>query len=163
MRESLWVPATSATHPSSLVWFVAPLISFVSIVRVNPARWTPPAWIHIPFTNPKFLSLNESQDLEDSVFLVCIQYCHCSAVCTASASRQYALILVMLSGVIHQWLQLRIPPWTLQHHAKMTFLCGQNSIKCCWHFRAGGNCSGTDGDNEAVAEAEAMQQQREQN
>jgi hypothetical protein len=32
------------------------------------------------------------------------------------------------------------------------------SISCCWHFRAGGNCSGTDGDKEAVAEA--MQQQR---
>jgi hypothetical protein len=26
-------------------------------------------------------------------------------------------------------------------------------ISCCWHFRAGGNCSGTDGDKEAVAEA----------
>ena len=30
-------------------------------------------------------------------------------------------------------------------------------ISCCWHFRAGGNCSGTDGYKEAVAEA--MQQQ----
>ena len=29
-------------------------------------------------------------------------------------------------------------------------------ISCCWHFRAGGNCSGTDGHKEAVAEA--MQQ-----
>ena len=26
-------------------------------------------------------------------------------------------------------------------------------ISCCWHFRAGGNCSGTDGDKEAVAKA----------
>ena len=26
-------------------------------------------------------------------------------------------------------------------------------ISCCWHFRAGGNCLGTDGDKEAVAKA----------
>jgi hypothetical protein len=26
-------------------------------------------------------------------------------------------------------------------------------ISCCWHFRAGGNCSGKDGDKDAEAEA----------
>jgi hypothetical protein len=42
---------------------------------------------------------------------------------------------------------------------KHLFLGGR--ISCCWHFRAGGICSATDGDKEAVAEA--MQQQRGQN
>jgi len=82
---SLKVTFFTSIHPSSLVRFVAPLIPFVSVVRVNLACWTLSVGICIPFTNPEYMFRNESSRF--SGFRTTVG--HSSPVCTATLGRQY--------------------------------------------------------------------------
>ncbi len=110
---SLKVTFFTSIHPSSLVRFEAPLIPFVSVVRVNLACWTLSVGICIPFTNPEYIIRNESSRFSGFCTIVGRAYCAVIAVpfvplLSADSSRLSSTLInvdkvIVVLKFVHPW------------------------------------------------------------